>query len=96
MLFVKNNKFYYQIVFGVEFIFLRQNIVQRKPPAVRRLRLKGDCFYKAPNQYQSCFSPLSSALIFSISSSLSSNPNRSRFSFICSGLLDPGITTTPF
>ena len=46
-------------------------------------------------QYQSCFSFRSSALICFISSSVNPKPNKSRFSLIWSGLLDPGITTTP-
>ena len=47
------------------------------------------------SQYQSCFSPRSKALIATTSSSVSSKPNRSRFSLICSGLEEPGITTMP-
>ena len=47
-------------------------------------------------QYQSCFSRLSRAAIRFISSADSSKSKRAMFSRICSGLPEPGITTTPF
>ena len=46
-------------------------------------------------QYQSCFSFRFKALILSMSSADNSKSNMEMFSFIWSGLLDPGITTTP-